>query len=56
MSKAFMTVKRFRFRIKPHEVMKAEYPDLYYKFKNEKVAKAFFYESCGNEHILIKNR
>jgi hypothetical protein len=56
MSKAVMTIKRFKFRIKPHEVMKEEYPQSYYKFRNEKVAKAFFYESCGNQYKLVKNR
>jgi hypothetical protein len=40
---------RFRFRIAPHEIMKSEYPDRYYKFRNEKVAKAFAIDSCGNE-------
>lgn len=56
MNKTVMTIKKFKFRIRPHEVMKAEYPDLYYKFYSEKVAKAFFLESCGNEYELIKNR
>jgi len=53
MSKAIMTIKKFRFRIKPHEIMKSEYPYLYYKFRNEKIANAFFLESCGNEYQLI---
>ena len=46
-------VKRFRFRVKPHEVMADEYPERYYKFKNYKVTNAFFQESCGNE-IKVK--
>ncbi len=53
MSKTIMTIKRFRFRIKPHPIMKSEYPDLYYKFRNEKVANAFFLDSGGSEHTLI---
>ena len=48
-----MTVKKFRFRIKPHEIMKEEYPSLYYKFRNKKVANAFFLDSGGKEHQLI---
>ncbi len=40
---------RFRFRIAPHPVMKKEYPQLYYKFRNGKVASAFFNESMGHE-------
>ena len=41
--------KRFQFRVKPHEVMKEEYSQDYYKFHNEKVAKAFCMEAFGHE-------
>ena len=47
------TVKKFTYRIKPHKIMSEEYPSSYYKFRNEKVASAFFKESCGNEHQLV---
>lgn len=42
-------VKRFRFRVVPDPVMQSEYPDKYYKFMNEQVAKAFAIDTCGEE-------
>jgi hypothetical protein len=46
------TIKQYKFRIVPHEIMKYEYPQSYYKFRNERVAKAFFSECLGSELIL----
>jgi len=48
-TKATASIKKFKFRIAPHEIMKSEYPELYYKFRNEKVATAFFQETLGHE-------
>jgi len=42
-------IKRFKFRIAPHEIMKEEYPEPYYKFRDERVAIAFFQETLGHE-------
>lgn len=42
-------VKRFKFRVVPNPVMKSEYPERYYKFMNEQVAKAFAIDTCGIE-------
>jgi hypothetical protein len=52
-TKATGAIKKFKFRIAPHPVLKEEYPERYYKFRNEKVAKAFWLESLGNE-IKVK--
>lgn len=41
--------RRFRYRIRPHEIMQEEYPQDYYKFKNPQVASAFFLETLGEE-------
>jgi len=48
-TKATGAIKKFKFRIAPHPVMKEEYPQPYYKFRNGKVASAFFNESMGHE-------
>ena len=49
MSKMIMSGTQFKYRIKPHEALKNEYPQSYYKFKNPKVATAFFIETLGRE-------
>lgn len=51
-TKATGTIKKFKFRIAPHPALKEEYPASYYKFRNEKVATAFFQESLGHEVIV----
>jgi hypothetical protein len=48
-TKATGAIKKFKFRIAPHEIMREEYPNKYYKFRSERVAKAFFTESLGHE-------
>jgi len=55
MSKRLISGKRFRYRIKPHQLLQecGEYPQEYYKFRNEKVAKAFWLDSMGTELIRI---
>ena len=42
-------IKQFKYRIAPHEIMKDEYPDKYYKFRSHKVAYAFFMETLGHQ-------
>lgn len=46
----------FHIRVKPHPVMRSEYPAPYYKFRNEQVAKAFWMDSMGVEQKDIPKR
>lgn len=48
-TKATGAIKKFKFRIAPHPALKEEYPNTYYKFRNKRVATAFFIESLGHE-------
>ena len=51
----------YPYRVAPHKVMKSEYPQPYYKFRNYRVAFGFWLESMGNEiknppkHIIHKD-
>lgn len=53
MSKTNVSGKRFLYRIAPHEVLKAEYPSGYYKFRNSRVAEAFWSYSLGSELLRL---
>jgi hypothetical protein len=49
MPRIIMSGTQFKYRIKPHEALKNEYPQPYYKFKDPRVATAFFLETLGQE-------
>jgi hypothetical protein len=46
---SFVGERSYKYRITPHQVLQSEYPGSYYKFRNLKVAKAFFLETLGRE-------